>query len=178
MSRIIVGVDGSEHGSVALRWATRRAERSDEEVVALLAWTFFDQGYRPPGEDLRPAFDDNDAKRVLANHVPPESVNTVHVFFPDPWWKSKHKKRLLFTAEFAAAVLRVLKPGGVLHFVTDVADYFAMVTGLLAAVPAFRELPPPAENTPQHDMDYLTNFERKFRREGRPIYRSRYEKRS
>jgi nucleotide-binding universal stress UspA family protein len=69
MSRIIVGVDGSEHGSVALRWATRRAERSDEEVVALLAWTFFDQGYRPPGEDLRPAFDDDDAKRVLAEAV-------------------------------------------------------------------------------------------------------------
>ena len=69
MSRIIVGVDGSEHGSVALRWATRRAERSGEEVVALLAWTFFDQGYRPPGQDLQPAFDDHDAQRVLARAV-------------------------------------------------------------------------------------------------------------
>jgi tRNA (guanine-N7-)-methyltransferase len=117
-----------------------------------------------------------DAKRVLANHVPPGSVRTVHVFFPDPWWKSKHKKRLLFTPEFAAAVRRVLRPGGVLHFVTDVRDYFEMVTALLATIPAFRELPPPVENTPRHDMDYLTNFERKFRREGRPIHRSRYEK--
>lgn len=117
-----------------------------------------------------------DAKRVLANHIPPGSVRTVHVFFPDPWWKTRHKKRLLFTDEFAAGVLRVLQPGGVLHFVTDVKDYFEMVTGLLAMLPAFRELPPPAENTPQHDMDYLTNFERKFRKEGRPIYRSRYEK--
>ena len=69
MSRIIVGVDGSEHGSVALRWASRRAERRGEEVVALLAWTFFDQGYRPPGEDLQPAFDDHDAQRVLAEAV-------------------------------------------------------------------------------------------------------------
>ncbi|MEO2091736.1 MAG: tRNA (guanosine(46)-N7)-methyltransferase TrmB [Gemmataceae bacterium] len=117
-----------------------------------------------------------DAKRVLAHHIPPGSVRTVHVFFPDPWWKTRHKKRLLFTDEFAAGVLRVLRPGGVLHFVTDVKDYFEMVTGLLATLPAFRELPPPAENTPQHDMDYLTNFERKFRKEGRPIYRSRYEK--
>lgn len=117
-----------------------------------------------------------DAKRVLANHIPPGSVRTVHVFFPDPWWKTRHKKRLLFTDEFAAGVLRVLQPGGVLHFVTDVQDYFEMVTALLAAVPAFRELPPPAENAPQHDMDYLTNFERKFRKEGRPIYRSRYER--
>jgi tRNA (guanine-N7-)-methyltransferase len=117
-----------------------------------------------------------DAKRVLANHVVPGSVRTVHVFFPDPWWKKRHKKRLLFTEEFAAAVVRVLEPGGALHFVTDVSDYFTMVTAMLATLPALRELAPPVENTPQHDMDYLTNFERKFRKEGRPIYRARYEK--
>jgi tRNA (guanine-N7-)-methyltransferase len=117
-----------------------------------------------------------DAKRVLANHIPAGSVRTVHVFFPDPWWKTRHKKRLLFTDEFAAGVLRVLQSCGVLHFVTDVQDYFEMVTALLATIPAFRELPPPVESAPQHDMDYLTNFERKFRKEGRPIYRSRYEK--
>ena len=115
-----------------------------------------------------------DAKAVLREAVPPASVRTVHVFFPDPWWKTRHKKRLLFTPEFAASVARVLEPGGVLHFVTDVADYFEMVTGLLAEVPQFTLLPPPAENAPQHDMDYLTNFERKFRKAGRPIYRSRY----
>jgi nucleotide-binding universal stress UspA family protein len=65
----LVGVAGSELGSFAVGGRTRRAERSDEEVVALLSWTFFDQGYRPPGEDLRPAFDDDDAKRVLAEAV-------------------------------------------------------------------------------------------------------------
>ena len=118
----------------------------------------------------------DDAKRVLREFVPPASVAVVHVYFPDPWWKSRHKKRLLFTAEFAELVLRVLVPGGVLKFVTDVKDYFEMVTGLLAGVPAFRPLPPPPEHAPEHDMDYLTNFERKFRIEGRPIYRSEYEK--
>jgi tRNA (guanine-N7-)-methyltransferase len=51
-----------------------------------------------------------------------------------------------------------------------------MVTTTLAKMPEFRVLPPPSEIAPQHDMDYLTNFERKFRKEGRPIYRSRYEK--
>jgi tRNA (guanine-N7-)-methyltransferase len=117
-----------------------------------------------------------DAKIVLRDLVPPDSVRTVHVFFPDPWWKTRHKKRLLFTPDFARSVLRVLQPGGVLHFVTDVADYFEMVTGVLADVPAFGLLPPPAENAPQHDMDYLTNFERRFRKQGLPIYRSRYEK--
>jgi len=117
-----------------------------------------------------------DAKRILRDHVTPGSVDVVHVYFPDPWWKTRHKKRLLFTAEFAELVLRTLRPGGQLLFVTDVQDYFEMVTGLLAAVPAFRPLPPPIESAGATETDYLTNFERKFRKEGRPIYRSAYEK--
>ena len=118
-----------------------------------------------------------DAKRVLRDLVPNDSVQTVHVFFPDPWWKSKHKKRTIFTPDFAQIVFDVLKPNGVLHFVTDVSDYFDMVSGVLANIPQFIPLDPPAESAPSHDMDYLTNFERKFRKEGRPIYRSRHEKR-
>lgn len=117
-----------------------------------------------------------DAKFVLRECIEPGSVAAVHVYFPDPWWKTKHKKRLLFTPEFALDVARVLTPGGRLHFVTDVADYFEMVSATLAETPGFRLLPPPSEAEPRHDMDYLTNFERKFRKEGRPIHRSEYEK--
>jgi tRNA (guanine-N7-)-methyltransferase len=100
----------------------------------------------------------------------------VHVFFPDPWWKTRHKKRMLFTEDFAASIARVLPVGGTLHFVTDVKDYFDTVSTMLAMLPMFRLLPPPSENTPTHEMDYLTNFERKFRQEGRPIHRSLYER--
>jgi tRNA (guanine-N7-)-methyltransferase len=117
-----------------------------------------------------------DAKVVLSRFVVPGSIRTVHVFFPDPWWKKRHKKRLLFTAEFADLVATVLQPGGQLHFVTDVQDYFAWVSETLQTNVRFRLLPPPSANEPSHDMDYLTNFERKFRREGRPIYRSMYER--
>jgi tRNA (guanine-N7-)-methyltransferase len=117
-----------------------------------------------------------DAKLVLANHIVPGSVRTVHVFFPDPWWKTRHKKRMLFTEDFAASIARVLPVGGTLHFVTDVKDYFDTVSTMLATLPMFRLLPPPSENTPTHEMDYLTNFERKFRQEGRPIHRSLYER--
>ncbi len=118
-----------------------------------------------------------DAKLVMSRFVVPKSVTKVHVFFPDPWWKNKHKKRTLFTPEFAELVHRVLIPGGVLHFVTDVADYFAMVMETITASTLYSELAAPAESEPTHDMDYLTNFERKFRREGRPIYRSQFSTR-
>jgi tRNA (guanine-N7-)-methyltransferase len=116
-----------------------------------------------------------DAKVVFRDYVVPHTVAAVHVYFPDPWWKTRHRKRLLFTPEFAEVVSQVLRPGGVLHFATDVEDYFAMVTGLLKEKPAFTRLPPPAEYAPEHDMDYLTNFERKFRKQGKPIYRARYQ---
>jgi tRNA (guanine-N7-)-methyltransferase len=37
-------------------------------------------------------------------------------------------------------------------------------------------LPPPPEKPPDHDLDYLTNFERKFRKQGKRIYRMAYER--
>ena len=114
---------------------------------------------------------------MIRDYVPAGSVAAVHVYFPDPWWKTRHKKRLLFTPEFAGLVARALVVGGRLHFASDVAGYFEMVSGLMAGVPAFALLPPPAARPPTHDMDYLTNFERKFRKEGRPIYRAEYDRR-
>jgi tRNA (guanine-N7-)-methyltransferase len=117
-----------------------------------------------------------DAKHIFRDYVSPGSVDAVHVYFPDPWWKTRHRKRLLFTTEFADLILRVLRPGGVLYFATDVAEYFEMATGLLKALPAFTRLPSLQEQTPAHDLDYLTNFERKFRKQGKAIYRASYRK--
>jgi tRNA (guanine-N7-)-methyltransferase len=117
-----------------------------------------------------------DARVFLRDAVPAGSLQALHAYFPDPWWKKRHHKRRLFTAEFAAQCERVLRPGGRLHLVTDVADYFAMVTALVAESTRLRPLPPPEEKAPVHDLDYLTNFERKFRKEGRPIYRVVYER--
>jgi tRNA (guanine-N7-)-methyltransferase len=116
-----------------------------------------------------------DAKRFFRDLIPAGSVQTVHVYFPDPWWKTRHRKRRLFTADFVAECVRVLRVGGRLLVATDVEEYFGIMTGLLAAVPRLRPLPPPEPDEPRHDFDYLTNFERKYRLEGRPIYRAAYE---
>ena len=50
------------------------------------------------------------------------------------------------------------------------------VAGLVAAHSELHPLPPPEPGSPAHDLDYLTNFERKFRKEGKPIYRMRWER--
>ncbi len=117
-----------------------------------------------------------DGRLFLRDRVAPASLQGLHVYFPDPWWKKRHQKRRLFTAEFAFECARVLRPGGFLHFVTDVEDYFDMVAGLIADQPTLRTLPPAPEGEPTHDLDYLTNFERKFRKQGKPIYRACYER--
>jgi tRNA (guanine-N7-)-methyltransferase len=117
-----------------------------------------------------------DAKRFLQNHVAGGSLHAVHVYFPDPWWKKRHRKRRLFTEEFVAQCARVLRPGGRLHIATDVEEYFGIMKGLLAEQPRLRALPSPEPNDPQHDLDYLTNFERKYRKQGKPIYRAAYAK--
>jgi tRNA (guanine-N7-)-methyltransferase len=68
--------------------------------------------------------------------------------------------------------VRVLRPGGRLCAATDVEDYYKLMLELLAPRTDLR--PPPG--TPAHDLDYLTNFERKFRKQGKPIYRLTREK--
>jgi tRNA (guanine-N7-)-methyltransferase len=118
----------------------------------------------------------SDARILLRDCIAAESLQTLHVYFPDPWWKTRHHKRRVFTAEFAEQAVRVLRPGGVLSFATDVEAYDCMVRELVAAQAQLRELPAPEAGTPAHEMDYLTNFERKFRKEGRAIYRHRWGK--
>jgi tRNA (guanine-N7-)-methyltransferase len=112
-----------------------------------------------------------DARAFLRTCVADASIDVLHVYFPDPWWKTRHHKRRLFTDEFAATAYRILKPGGRLSFATDVQAYFETVQAIIAAMPAWEHLPPPEAGTPAHHLDYLTNFERKFRLEGRAIYR-------
>ena len=125
-----------------------------------------------------------DAREFLRYSVADESFQAIHVYFPDPWWKKRHLKRRLFTADFAVQCERTLQIGGRLYVITDVSDYFAVIAELLEQHTRLKLSPASADatrpafnpNEPAHDLDYLTNFERKFRKEGRAIYRGVYEK--
>ncbi|MBN2217168.1 MAG: tRNA (guanosine(46)-N7)-methyltransferase TrmB [Pirellulales bacterium] len=117
-----------------------------------------------------------DALRLFADLLPEASVAAVHVYFPDPWWKKRHKKRRVLCESFVLDVQRVLVPGGELHFWTDVEEYFQTALALLAAATRLEGPFEVAETEAQHDMDYRTHFERRTRQHGQQVHRSRFRK--
>jgi tRNA (guanine-N7-)-methyltransferase len=71
--------------------------------------------------------------------VPPQSVDTYYVFYPDPWPKGKHHHNRLFNQPFMDALARTLKPGGKIHASTDHLPYFEQIYKLLKADSRFEE---------------------------------------
>jgi tRNA (guanine-N7-)-methyltransferase len=111
-----------------------------------------------------------DARAFLRQHVGDASVQAVHVYFPDPWWKQRHRKRRVFTEDFAVSCARVLRPGGRLEVRSDVEEYFALITELVAKGTDLTAA------TPQKSDTFRTNFERKYRERGKAIYAASYQK--
>lgn len=66
---------------------------------------------------------DQDAVKMITEHVHHESVHGVQIFFPDPWHKKKHHKRRLIQNTFVELLMSKLVPGGFIHCATDWQDY-------------------------------------------------------
>jgi tRNA (guanine-N7-)-methyltransferase len=64
-----------------------------------------------------------DATYLLANHIPDNSIDGIHLLFPDPWPKNRQHKRRMVQSEFIEMVGRKLKPGGFIHIATDWQPY-------------------------------------------------------
>jgi tRNA (guanine-N7-)-methyltransferase len=118
-----------------------------------------------------------DALILFRQWVPAASLAAVHVYFPDPWWKKRHKKRRVMNDEFLRDVERALAPGGLLHFWTDVEEYFQTTLVLIAATTRLAGPLPVSEAPAQHDLDYRTHFERRMRKSSLPVYRAEFVKR-
>lgn len=117
-----------------------------------------------------------DGLRVFRELLPDNSLAAVHVYFPDPWWKKRHRRRRVMRESFLHDVQRVLLPGGSLHFWTDVEEYYLTSLELLAEHTTLVGPLPVEEPAADHDMDYRTHFERRTRKAEEPVHRAEYEK--
>ncbi len=114
--------------------------------------------------------------RVAVPQLPEASLSRVYIHFPDPWWKTRHRKRRVFTPEFAADAARVLLPGGRLHIASDVEEYFGVMTEIVNGMPSFRQVNTETSRDSVEVAGFQTNFERKARVKGTPVWRAEYER--
>jgi len=103
---------------------------------------------------------------------PPASVTAFHIYFPDPWPKKRHHKYRLVQPAFVTVLARALEPGGFVNLATDHGDYFAEMLACFGANASFERVEPLVPATPEE----MTDFERDFATEGRPINRARFRK--
>jgi len=116
-----------------------------------------------------------DAVRFVDQLLTDRSIHAFHVYFPDPWWKARHRKRRVLNTRLLQAIEDKLETGGRLHFWTDVQEYFESTLELIPQVTSLLqgplEVPEPAAS---HEMDYRTHFERRTRLTGLPVYRCEF----
>lgn len=106
----------------------------------------------------------------LRDRAPSNSVDAFHMYFPDPWPKKKKLKNRLLRPEFLTEVARVLKPGKRrFYWGTDHEEYNLWAQEIFAQTPNLKVL---VKDSAEPTEGIMTNFEIKYRREGRPIYRS------
>ncbi len=110
----------------------------------------------------------HDAVEVLEHMVAPASLAGVHVFFPDPWHKSKHNKRRLIQPPLVALLASRIAPGGYLHCATDWQPYAEQMLDVLSAEPALANSA--AAYSPQPDYRPLTKFEKRGLKLGHGVW--------
>jgi tRNA (guanine-N7-)-methyltransferase len=103
----------------------------------------------------------HDAVEVIDHMLPLGSLDGAHIFFPDPWHKTKHNKRRLIQAPLIAKLAARLKPGGYLHCATDWQPYAEQILEVLSAEPLLKNTADAASDgyAPKPDYRPLTKFE-------------------
>ncbi len=101
--------------------------------------------------------------------LPPASAVALHIYFPDPWPKRKHRRHRLINERFPTLARQALARGGTVYLRTDDADYFEQMVSVFGADAGFQ-----AVETPTELAGLLTDFERDFTARGVKTLRAAY----
>jgi tRNA (guanine-N7-)-methyltransferase len=112
-----------------------------------------------------------DAVEIFQQCIPKRSIDTVQIFFPDPWPKRKHHKRRLIQPDFINLLLTKLKDGGTLHLATDWEHYAQHMLRVLTAQPTLINCAGDNQyaNRSTH-RPVITKFEQRGNTDGRAIW--------
>ena len=111
-----------------------------------------------------------DAGALFRRRIPSASLWRVHIYFPDPWPKTRHHRRRLIQPPFVEQLRRVLVPGGQVLVVTDHRGYFEQIGSVLGSASRLAPVPFPQMADEQGQV-VGTNFERKYIAQGREFYK-------
>ncbi len=117
----------------------------------------------------------HDAVEVIDQMLPEQSLDGVHIFFPDPWHKKRHNKRRLLQAPLIARLAARLNVGGYLHCATDWQPYAEQMLQLLSAEPRLKNAalashPELGGYAPKPHYRPLTKFEKRGLKLGHGVW--------
>lgn len=159
---------GSGKGRFVIAAATERPDRNFIAIEKSLHYyrLIHDRAVKRGLTNLRIV--NFDAFLVLQKMLPDASIGEIHIYFPDPWPRPKQQKRRIIRTEALVEMKRVLVDGGTGIYVTDHQEYFEAAAPLVEAIfPSERRIPGP-------DDPPRTNYEAKYREEGRAIFEIRF----
>lgn len=108
---------------------------------------------------------------LLEYLLPAHVAQALHIYFPDPWPKKRHRKLRLVDERFPVLAHQVLVPGGVVYLRTDDLDYFQQMQAVFQADARFHPV-----QTPMELAAVVTDFERDFNAQGIPTQRAAYQR--
>lgn len=112
----------------------------------------------------------HDAVEVFNNMIPDGSVDTLQLYFPDPWHKARHHKRRIVKQEFLDMVIPKLKQGGVIHMATDWENYAEQMLEVLSGDARLENMSADGTYVPRPDFRPLTKFELRGQRLGHGVW--------
>lgn len=118
-----------------------------------------------------------DAVEVLHRSIPEKSLDTIQIFFPDPWPKRRHHKRRLIQSSFVNLITTKLKIGGTLHLATDWEHYGQEMMKVLSEAKELRNLAGDTQFANRSSQrPIVTKFEQRGKASGRQIWELQFSK--
>lgn len=111
-----------------------------------------------------------DAVDVLERSIAADSLDALHIYFPDPWHKKRHNKRRLIQPDFVASIIPKIKPSGLLHLATDWAPYAEQMLEVLEAAEGLENTAPNGGYVARPAWRPLTKFEQRGQRLGHGVW--------